>query len=142
MNTIKGKNYFASFGYVKDLENGVDVKDIENIFIESKKGTALFMDDSDKEHIITIPLVAVNQIQVKNGMYKFHILVSPQDMDFGDKDMLQINTIGLFEEYRKDNKEFIKHIQFFKCETSYVVKKDATKTFIIEIEKDKIDGGN
>lgn len=142
MNTIKGKNYFASFGYVKDLENGVYVKDIENIFIQSKKGTALFMDDSDKENIITIPLVAVNQIQVKDGLYKFHILVSPQDMDFGDKDMLSINTIGLFEEYRKDGKEFIKHIQFFKCETSHVVKKDTAKTFIIEIEKDKIDGGN
>ena len=142
MKQIKGKNYFVSVGYLdkEKAKDGVHAKDIESIFVKCKKGTALYFDDSDKENIVSLPLVPVNQIQRKKDKFIFRVRVDAFDMDFEMTELRKnANIIGLFSECKKDAIQTIKHISFFETDTSFW-STGGTVTFSIEVPVDKILG--
>ena len=85
MKQIKGKNYYISLGYIDEeiikRKKPIDVKGIQNIFVESKGPTALYVDDSDKDNIVSLSLLPVNEIQRSKDKFKFRILINPQNIE-------------------------------------------------------------
>lgn len=116
MKTIKGKKYFISLGYVDKYP--VDIKCLKTFF--KKSGCdEVYVDDSDKDNIIVIPLLSINEIQKKNGIFKFNIMITPRNIHFDDDNIVNtINTIGLFEVDNNEDKQIIKIVSFFKCNLS------------------------
>ena len=142
MKQIKGKNYFVSVGYLdkEKAKDGVHAKDIESIFIKSKKGTALYFDDSDKENIVSLPLVPVNEIQRRNDKFIFRVRIDSFKMDFERTELRKnANIVGLFSEYKKDGIQTIENVSFFETNTSFW-RSGGTVTFSIEVPVDEILG--
>lgn len=142
MKQIKGKNYFVSVGYLdkEKAKDGINVKDIESIFVKCKKGTALYFDDSDKENIVSLPLIPVNEIQRRKDKFIFRVRVDSFNMDFEKYELHKdANIIGLFSEFKKDGVQTIKHISFFETDTTFW-STGGTVTFSIEVPVDNILG--
>ena len=143
MKQIKGKKYYVSLGYIEDekITNGVNDKDIQSIFTGLKGSNVLYIDDTDKENIVSIPLIQVNEIQKKKNIFKFRVIVDPFKMLFDDDSshINKINIIGLFSEYVEDGVEYIEHVSFFNCDQIFD-KNGKPITFSIEVESDKILG--
>lgn len=152
MKQINGKNYYVSVGYIgQDIlqqnSGAVEAKDIKSIFFEpvkkSKKkdgGTAVYLDDTDKENIIAIPLILVNEIQRKGDVFKFRVLLDDSRVKPDESNPRNMfNVVGLFEEYKKDGKQYLRHISFFK--TAGVVTIDnVARTISVEAENHLIMG--
>lgn len=138
MNKINGKTFYVAFGYFDEEKFGntyPDVKDIEPIYVESKrKKNDVYVDDSDPENVIVLPLFPINEIQKSNNKYKFRILINPNKIDFSKKSVIKINVVGLFCELTKDGVQTIKNISFYKVSglDSIYTKKSKSSTFVIE----------
>ena len=142
MKQIEGKNYYISVGYLnkEKVKDEINVKDIETIFIKSKKDTVLYFDNSDKENIVSLPLIPVNQIQRKKDKFIFRVLVDSFNVEFKEYELYKkANIIGLFSEFKKDGVQTIKHISFFETNTTFW-SSGGTVTFSIEVPVDKILG--
>lgn len=149
MKQINGKNYYVSIGYIdQDIlqqnSGAVEAKDIKSIFFEPSKkskkkdcGTAVYFDDTDKENIIAIPLIIVNEIQRKGDVFKFRVLLDRSKVK-SDTDY-KFNVVGLFEEYKKDGKQYLRHIRFFKTGNDQIIETVA-KTISVETESHIIMG--
>ena len=151
MKQINGKNYYVSVGYIDEevlkQKQTVETKDIQSIFFNAAKkskkkdsGVAVYLDDTDKENIIAIPLIPVNEIQCKDDYFKFRVMIDSSKAEVDEKNpLLRANVFGLFEEYKKDGTQYIKHIKFFRPNHDEFFKGE-TKTISIEIERDIILG--
>lgn len=144
MKQIGSKKYYVSIGYIeKDLigENGeVDFRKAKHFFMKTKESTTVYVDDSDKENIITIPLIPVNDIRKVDGKFNFNVLLHPTRISFEDnKAYHKINVLGLFEEYKNDGVETVKHLVAFTTNdlgfTSLPSERVRTVTLVLE-EKD------
>lgn len=145
MKQIKGKKYYICIGYIdpEKTKNGLNIKDIDPIFMDSKDNTTVYVDDSDKDNVVTLPLISVNEIQKRGDTFKFRVLIHPRKIQSEDGSK-KINIIGLFSKYKKDNMEIIKNVSFYsidrdgfeKCD--YINKYDRSRTYSIEAGVDKI----
>lgn len=138
MKQINGKNYYISIGCVEDNTKAIDIKEIQSIYINSKKGTISYIDDTDKDNIITLPLIRVHDIQKINGKYRLKVLVHPSKMEYGNQTTLRSNIVGLFEEYVKDDIQYIRHIAFYTTDVQYYKVNDSAITFYFELEESKL----
>ena len=89
--------------------------------MESKDNSVMYFDNTDKDNVIALPLVPVNDIQRKGDEYHFHIHVNPNKIQYpNNEEMCKLNIIGLFAEYKNDNVQYIKHISFFETITEFL----------------------
>ena len=146
MRDIKGRKYYISLGYIdKDVskENGFKFKFMDILKMETDNGT-LYVDDSDKDNIIVVPLVPVNDIQKSKNVFKFRVLVHPFKVKWLNKEehsLFKINTIGLFEMYRESGIEYIRHVGFFETTIGQVfTSRENAKTILIEVQESEIMG--
>lgn len=144
MQEIKGEKFYVSLGYVEEekFEAGFDARDIKNIIANVKDGT-VYLDDRDKEHPITIPLMRVKEIQKQDGIFKFRYLFDSYKAfwvnDDKTKDPLKINVIGLFGQIEENRQTTIRHIGFFTTATEHCID-DKSITISLEVEASKILG--
>lgn len=128
MKTIDGKNIYVSLGFAdrKKIEGDQlpDINEITHTYFngETVKDSIVYIDDRDPENIIMIPLIPINDIQMKDGQYKFTIIVNGNKLKFNEGEFVKrINIVGLFCEYIKDNKQYVKPISFFKVSGMYTI---------------------
>ena len=143
MKEIKGKRYYVSLGYVdkENFENGINVKDIMSIFMDTEDNSVMYIDDTDKDNVISLPLVPVNDIQRKGNEYIFSIHVNPLKIKFPiDQEFLKLNVIGLFSVYKSDNVQYIKHVSFFETMTEFLNNKSKFLNIALHVNTDKILG--
>ena len=144
MKQIKGKNYYISLGYinpeVREKNVGINPQDIESLFVKCKDNTVMYVDESDKEHIIAFPLIPVNEIQRKGDIFKFRTLIHPNNIEgINDEQIKMFNVIGLFSEYKNNGMQYIQHIAFYETAVECSAN-DTAKTISIETPVDKILG--
>ena len=152
MKQINGKNYYVSVGYIgqdtlQQNSGAVEAKDIKSIFFEPSKkskkkdcGTAVYLDDTDKENIIAIPLILVNEIQRKGDVFKFRVLLDKSKVKLDELNPeLLFNVVGLFEEYKQDGKQYLRHIRFFKTAGVEFID-NVARTISVEAERHIIMG--
>lgn len=148
MKHINGETYYISLGYVENeqQEQTITPNIIKNLIMDSKNGT-VYIDDSDKENIITLPLMKVNQIQKSNSVFSFRFLLLPYKTKWvnksdNDNSLIKFNIIGLFAAKKENNIETIRLVQFFKCDTrTYTTyNHEPSTTILIEVEESKILG--
>lgn len=147
MQEIKGEKFYVSLGYVDEeiikQQKEFNIRDIKSLIANVKDGT-VYLDDSDKENPITLPLMRVKEIQKKDNIFNFRYLFDPyKTLWVNDKSsLLKVNVIGLFGQTVNENGMVsIRHIGFFTVNTIEVKRdKGQTTTFSIEVESSKILG--
>lgn len=145
MQEIKGEKFYVSLGYVEEekLEVGFDARDIKNTIANVKDGT-VYLDDRDKEHPITIPLMRVKEIQKQEDIFKFRYLFDSYKAfwvnDDKTKEPLKINVIGLFGQTEENGQTTIRHIGFFTTKTEHFIYEHINLTISLELETSKILG--
>jgi len=132
MKQTKEPKYYISIGYISSKKNkasyNIDTKDIN--FMQLKNSSATYIDDSDKDNIIVVPLTEVDDIHEEDGNTIFRITITPDNVDFKNKTKRMANVIGLFKLHRDENKEVVEHLFFYK----YYITFTKTKNIIINIE--------
>lgn len=145
MKTINGERYYVSIGY-RNTEDGVDISKLKHLIMKSKEGT-VYLDESDKDNVITIPIVPVNEIRKDGNEFIFRFLFYPYKTKWVDKEnkgILKFNTIGLFALRRENDIEYIRLISFFKTNMPYTYTQHSHEPAIvlsIKAEENKIIGG-
>lgn len=138
MKTIKGKKYFVSLGLWDSEEKTIDAKQLKSYSLESGN-QIIYVDDSDKDNIVAIPLFEVNSIQKKNGVFKFMPMINPRKLHYEEgKAVNKINTIGLFEVDDSNNSQSIKLVSFFKCNNLYLTRFTKVMSLCIEVSENRI----
>lgn len=139
MKTINDKNYYVCVGYVdkEKLEDGnYSTKDIKSIYIKPEnEDVALYTDDSDKDNVVYLPLIAVNNIQKKDDKYIVTVMINPlkDKVEFGDEDMVKINTILLFIEYKKDKVQYLKHVSSYHVTFPEIIHNIPSKQKVVTV---------
>lgn len=142
MKQINGKNYYICIGYIdeEELKNGVDIKLLKSFYVENVSPTTVYVDTSDDENTILIPLIPVNSIQKKDNEFKFYTIISSSKINF-ENNKPYVNVVGLFEEYKKDNVEFINNIGFFSTDYKEIFyDKSKSVTICIHVDENKLLG--
>lgn len=143
MQAIKGEKFYVSLGYIDKKEiNEVNVDEINNLIMETKDGT-VYVDDSDKDNIITIPIMKVNDIQKSGDIFKLTVLVYSNKTKWVNKEndqMCKFNVIGLFGVRKENNNEIIRFIQFYKSATEYLNSDKRVINMVIEANEESIIG--
>ena len=80
MKMINGEKYYVYIGY-RDTEDGVDISNLKHLIMESKEGT-VYLDESDKDNVIAIPIVPVNEIRKDGNEFIFRFLFYPYKIWF------------------------------------------------------------
>lgn len=141
MQEIKGEKFYVSLGYIENLDE-LNVANIKSLIMDTKDGT-VYLDNSDRDNIVMLPIMKVNDIQKYEDTYKFKILVYTNKtkwIDNENKQMCKFNIIGLFGVRKEDNQEIIRHIQFYKTYTEYLNTNSKVVNLLIEANKEKIIG--
>lgn len=147
MQEIKGEKFYVSLGYVDEEKlkdnKPINAHEIKNIIMNIKDGS-VYIDDSDKENYIRIPLMRIKEIQKKDGIFKFRYLFDSYKAfwvnDDKTKNHLMINVIGLFGQKKDNGTTIIRHIGFFTTQTKHYVTDSETTTFSLDVEESKILG--
>lgn len=137
MKTINGKKYFVSLGY-RDLdETPIDAKKLTSYSLESGN-QMIYVDDSDKDNVVAIPLFEVNSIQKKDGVFKFMPMINPRKLHYEEDAVTnKVNTIGLFEVDDSKDHQSIKLVSFFNCNL-YFTKFTKITPICIEVNENRI----
>lgn len=145
MKQINGKDYYVSLGFVKEdnFNGGVKAGDIKSIFMKNPKDNeVMYLDDEDKDNVVLLPLIKVNEIQLKKDIYKFRVLADPFKMKFDEGVPInKLNIVGLFRVHKEGNTQVIKNIKFFKLDpTRFFSSGDKPLTLSVEANKNIILG--
>lgn len=156
MKSIKGKKYYVCLGYVDNENVGeeINVRDTIPIYMKEEYASdVVYVDDSDKDNVVVLPLIPVNEIQAKGFMYRFRILVDPYKMNYDEnpnpnRRMLRSNIIILFAVYEENGTQVIQYVSSYKVKsgdkdsTMYFQEGNSSVTLSIEAHKNKILGDN
>lgn len=142
MKEIKGKKYYVSLGYIEKekIVNGVNAKDIENIFMPPMN-SVMYVDNTDVENVVAFPLLPVNDIQKKDGNFKFNIILNPNNIVFKSEELKRkLNISGLFEVSTENNMQIIKNIGFYDLSDLHGLWNNETKAINIIVSEKQILG--
>ena len=143
MKKINGKDLYVSIGYVspdKLTKKGPNIKDINSIYVKTKsKKSTVYVDDSDKDNVIVLPLIPVNDIQKSGIIFKITALLNPKKVEFGENELSKkINVFGLFCIDKKGKVETVKHIQFYYSDEMIFTKNGSTINISIAANVNKL----
>lgn len=143
MKEINGEKYYVSLGYVDQeaKEQGISSDKIKSLIMEIENGT-IYVDDTDKDNIVTLPLMPVNDIQKSNNVFKFTVLIPWTKLMWLDKSQYtcRLNIVGLFAVNRTDNMETIRLVQFYDVGHSEYFNNGKVLSLLIEADESKILG--
>ena len=143
MKEINGEKYYVSLGYVdpQTKEQGITSDKIKSLIMEIENGT-IYVDDTDKDNIVTLPLMPVNDIQKSNNIFKFTVLIPWTKLKWLDKSQYtcSLNIVGLFAVNRTDKMETIRLVQFYDVGHPEYFNSGKVLSLLIEADESKILG--
>lgn len=141
MKEIKGEKYYVSLGYVEDNVKDFNIRDIKSLEMEGKDNK-VYLDDTDKNNIVTLPLMPVNEIVKNDDKFIFRFLLDPYKTKWvtDDLTLFKINVLGLFAVMKENSIESIRNINFYELKTYYFDSKEQIKTIEIESKESDIIG--